>query len=226
LCKIEESFAGFFSNLKTKILNFFEKEYSINQNNSGTRAEPTQKEIESVVLSFIFEGENIKILNPYSNPEKGGNWEVFFETKAGPAKLTITPDKRSEFGKELEFLGIYCGDEEIKANYDGKKVIVENWNCEGKGKFVAKVLDAGAHLLQFKYKGDEVFAQNFACDSGDLNSTCYVTSSQDVTGATISGTGNLVIQSGGSLYTSGGSTSTFCNISMGGDITIEATQPL
>ena len=223
LHKIEESFAGFISNLKTKVLSFFEKEYSINQNDSS-KTKPTQKEIESIVLSFIFEGENIKILNPYSNPEKGGNWEVFFETKAGPAKLTITPDKRSEFGKELEFLGIYCGDEEIKANYDGEKVIVENWNCEGKGKFVTRVLDAGAHLLQFKYKGDEVFAQNFACDSGDLNSTCYVTSSQDVTGATISGTGNLVIQSGGSLYTSAASSS--CNISMGGDITINSANGL
>ena len=222
LLKIEESFSGFISNLKERVVKFFtKKDQSSTETSSEIQA--TSEEIENVVLSFIYEGENIKILNPLSNPEKGKNWEIFFETKNGPANLTITPDKRSEFGKELEYLGIYCGEEEIEADFDGKRVFVENWNCEKEGKFVAKVLDAGTHFLEFQYKGEKVYAQNFACDSGNLNETCYVTSTQDVTGATISGSGNLIIQSGGSLYTSGGTTTAICNISMGGDIIIEAT---
>ena len=64
---------------------------------------PSKEEIENFVLSFISEGENIKILNPFSNPEKGKIWEVYFETKNGPFNLKIVPDKKSEFGKELKF---------------------------------------------------------------------------------------------------------------------------
>jgi hypothetical protein len=44
----------------------------------------------------------------------------------------------------------------------------------------------------------------FSCDKGTLDGTCNVTTSQDVTGETISGNGELIVKDGGALKTNGG----------------------
>ena len=48
----------------------------------------------------------------------------------------------------------------------------------------------------------------FSCDLGTTSTTCYINSTQDVTGETIYGSGDLVIQNGGSLTTDGGTATT------------------
>gem|GEM_PF-6366148 len=54
----------------------------------------------------------------------------------------------------------------------------------------------------------------FPCDSGNLDTVCYVNSSKNVTGMNISGNGSLVIESYGTLWTEAGE-GTLCSISMG-----------
>ncbi|MDD5146475.1 MAG: fibronectin type III domain-containing protein [Candidatus Pacebacteria bacterium] len=70
-------------------------------------------------------------------------------------------------------------------------------------------------------------AQAFSCDSGDLNTTCYVSTAHVLSdGETISGSGNLVIQDGGNLLgttTAAGTASTSFSINMTGDVTIQAS---
>ena len=60
----------------------------------------------------------------------------------------------------------------------------------------------------------------FSCDSGDLDTTCYVSSSKTLDDEeTVTGTGNLVIQNGGDLTAA--ATEQF-TIDLDGDITIES----
>ncbi|ACL03932.1 hypothetical protein Dalk_2239 [Desulfatibacillum aliphaticivorans] len=60
----------------------------------------------------------------------------------------------------------------------------------------------------------------FTCDSGDLNGTCVISSTQLMTnGEVISGTGGLIIADGGSLRTNAGES---FYIHMDGDVTIES----
>jgi len=167
--------------------------------------------------------DTLKILNPYSHPEKGKIWEVKFKTK-GKDYLSILPIRGTQFGEDLQFEGLYCGEKLVLSeNPNQGYIYYHNWQCDKTAFLRSKVLTAGAHYLKFNFGGVTKIAHNFVCDSGTLDTTCYVTSTQDVSGETISGSGNLVIQSGGSL-TTGNATST--NINMGGDITIESENGL
>ncbi|NOR85253.1 hypothetical protein GQ473_03985, partial [archaeon] len=59
------------------------------------------------------------------------------------------------------------------------------------------------------------------CDSGTLDTTCNITTSQNVTGEDISGSGNLVIRNGGDLWTDSGPDTTVA-INMAGYVAIES----
>ena len=59
----------------------------------------------------------------------------------------------------------------------------------------------------------------FSCDSGTLATTCYITTSQNVTDENIIGSGDLVIQTGGNLWTD---STKFFEINMSGNVTIES----
>ena len=76
------------------------------------------------------------------------------------------------------------------------------------------------NLLDFGFENEIILAQSFTCDSGDLNTTCYINTSHNITGETISGSGNLEIQNGGNLYTDQGE-GTIAIINMGGSMEIK-----
>ena len=104
---------------------------------------------------------DIVILNPQSYPCVGGLWEVRFNT-TGKADLRITPAEGTEWEKDLEFLGVYCGSRKMKHEWDGNTIVVRNYECSEGGKEVSRVLNRGKHHLEFDFGGKTVKAHNSA----------------------------------------------------------------
>ncbi len=114
-------------------------------------------------------GAGIKILNTQSYPKAGGNWTVKFETW-GRSNLTVTPVNGttwsdSDESQQLRFLEVRCGDEALDYDWidDGpynSRVFVEDYECDGIGYLVSKVVRAGKHHLEFEFGGQTAQAHN------------------------------------------------------------------
>ena len=177
-------------------------------------------------------GAYLEIIDVQSNLTKGDVWEVRFQTE-GQDTLEIEAVNGTLFGIDIEFINLTCGENQIPNEnivWEGQKLIVENYTCDNEiSRIRNQTITGGRHWLSFSFGYTQnALAHNFACDSGDLDTDCYVTSQQYLgDGDTISGTGNLIVQSGGDLTASSSATSgtTYGDsfgIDMGGDITIQS----
>ena len=106
------------------------------------------------------EKSSINILNPQSYPPLGGNWTVNF-TSRGNDTMTVTAINGTKFGKDLKFLGLYCGEKYYPAVFDSQKVTTP-WYCQDQGQFTSKVLTTGKHHLQFDFGSQTAYANNVA----------------------------------------------------------------
>jgi hypothetical protein len=103
----------------------------------------------------------INVLNVYSHPSQGQNWEVEFVTK-GKADLKIIPQDQATIDDD-EFIGLYC-DQNIHEPIilTGDIIYYQNWECSGVGKVIHKTLKAGHHILKFEFSGVEGYAEDWA----------------------------------------------------------------
>ncbi len=112
----------------------------------------------SDLFLFNFQTEKIQnqitILNPQSYPAINENWTVHFET-IGTADLTIKAINGTEFGRDLEFLEIRCGNQTLDYSWINSSVFIPDYSCPETGYEISKVLTAGKHALKFKF-GDDV----------------------------------------------------------------------
>ncbi|MFA6306195.1 MAG: hypothetical protein WCV70_00505 [Patescibacteria group bacterium] len=102
----------------------------------------------------------INILNLYSHPQQGDNWEVEFTTK-GTADLKIIPEDQATIDDD-EFISLSCnGETRIPQILAGDIIYYPNWQClprqsgapagAGVGKVVHRTLKAGKHTLRFEF---------------------------------------------------------------------------
>jgi hypothetical protein len=110
--------------------------------------------------SDVFEF-GITIINVQSYPTVGGNWTVEF-TAIGIANLTITAVNDTEFGRDLEFLELRCGNNILTVELTNGVVFVKNYSCDETGYEISKVLTSGKHTLEFRFGDDVKYANNLA----------------------------------------------------------------
>jgi len=110
--------------------------------------------------SDIFEF-GITIITVQSYPTVGGNWIVEFKT-TGIADLTIRAIDGTEFGEDIEFLELRCGDSILTTELIDGAVFIENYTCNEAGYETSKVLTAGKHTLEFRFGDDVEYAYNQA----------------------------------------------------------------
>lgn len=117
--------------------------------------------------------DNLKILNVYSHPSQGDNWEVYFSSR-GEDELKIIPiDQRTIDDLDFVYLGCSASSydlesaktaqdfEELKPEIlDGDIIYYKDWNCNGVAKIVHRVNLGGKHTLRFEFKGEEDYAYN------------------------------------------------------------------
>src|SRR5690606_32147363 len=110
------------------------------------------------------------------------------------------------YGTDVEHIEFYCGEEKLENVYENNKIFIHNYSCEGEiSRLIDRSITPGSHHLQFTFGETVTMAKNFACDVGTLDSTCEVSTVQtEANGTTISGTGNLIIKSGGNIATAAG----------------------
>ena len=113
------------------------------------------------VNSDDFVANNITVIDVQSYPSVGGNWTVRFNT-TGTADLTITAVNGTEFGEDIEFLELRCGDKVLTTELTDGVVYVENYTCDELGYEISKVLTAGEHTLEFRFGDDIEYAYNQA----------------------------------------------------------------
>ncbi|HEY9247197.1 MAG TPA: hypothetical protein VIO11_10160, partial [Candidatus Methanoperedens sp.] len=120
--------------------------------------------------SQVFEVETlINITNVQSYPAVRGNWIVLFNT-SGTANLTITPVNGTIYDSDIEFQGLWCGETEMAAVYNGTSVSSPGWNCTHEGKIINRVITSGKHTLKFGF-GDAVqYAYNMVNSNLNLTS--------------------------------------------------------
>ncbi len=102
---------------------------------------------------------DITIINVQSYPKLYGNWTVRFTTE-GTANLTITDMNGTEFGRDIEFIELRCGDSILTTELTDDVVFVENYSCNETGYEISKVLIAGKHTLEFRFGDDVEYAYN------------------------------------------------------------------
>ncbi|MFC2143557.1 NosD domain-containing protein [Candidatus Aenigmatarchaeota archaeon] len=116
---------------------------------------------------YVVSDTKITILNEQSYPTLGGEWTVMFDT-AGTADLIITAVDGTYWGKDIDFLEIWCGDNLVEYEWIDEKVFVDDYSCDGTSFEKSKVLTAGKHHLLFTFGDKRAYAHN------DVNITsCY-----------------------------------------------------
>lgn len=167
-----------------------------------------------------YAGAYLEILNVQSDLTKGDEWTTRFSTY-GKSDLIIKAVDGTEYPTDIEFLGLYCGGYQLTAlEYDflGQTITVPDYECDLESRIVNRAVTAGRHWLEFTFADTVARSHNFACDSGTLADTCYVTSSQTMSdGDAIIGSGDLVVGNGGDIT---GSAEEIFGLVMGGDIYI------
>ncbi|MBU1975025.1 MAG: right-handed parallel beta-helix repeat-containing protein, partial [Nanoarchaeota archaeon] len=119
----------------------------------------------------------IRILNVQSYPVVGGNWTVRFET-VGEADLRISAVNGTNWSNSLDtrdllFLELRCGQENLSFDWVNQSVFVSNYSCGDMGYEISKVLTSGSHHLMFEF-GDQVgYAHNFAYNRSMNSVTAY-----------------------------------------------------
>lgn len=106
-------------------------------------------------------GADIEVLTVQSYPMVGSIWTVEFNV-SGTANLTITAEDGTNFGTDLIFLSLSCGDTIIPATYDGTTAFYENFNCSGLAYEKSTVLTRGKHTLKFLFGDEADYAFNNA----------------------------------------------------------------
>ncbi|MBU4331977.1 hypothetical protein KKD20_02535, partial [Patescibacteria group bacterium] len=101
----------------------------------------------------------IHVLNIQSYPEVGGEWLVKFVTQ-GQDDLVIEGLDNTDFGEEIEFVSLTCGEEAREPIIKGNILTYENWTCDGEAQLINKVLIDGKHHLQFRFGGETADAYN------------------------------------------------------------------
>ncbi len=110
----------------------------------------------------------ITIINVQSYPMLGGNWTVHFNT-SGISDLSITPINGTAFGRDLEFLGLWCGPAQVNAVYNGTSVSYPGWNCSDEGRIINRPITPGKHTLEFVFGSAVEHAYNLV--DSNLNLT-------------------------------------------------------
>ncbi|MFZ2188280.1 MAG: hypothetical protein WAV73_01815, partial [Candidatus Moraniibacteriota bacterium] len=171
-----------------------------------------------------YAGVYLNIVNVQSNLTQGDDWTVNFNTY-GQSDLKIEATDGTNYDTDIQFESLSCGANPIPENQIekvGNLITVKNYQCDNETSNIKnKAITSGRHWLAFTFGDTEkVKAHNFACDSGTLDDTCTVSSTQTMSnGDIVSGTGNLVLASGGTI--SAVATSRF-TLTMTGDITVES----
>jgi parallel beta-helix repeat protein len=106
----------------------------------------------------------IDILNVQSYPTVGGNWAVEFTT-TGQADLTISAIDGTQFGVDLDFLSLKCGENVLNASVDDNSVFYPDYECNETGVETSQVLTEGAHHLMFQFGNATAYANNYAVAS-------------------------------------------------------------
>lgn len=92
----------------------------------------------------------------------GWNWSIEFKTYgAKPTMLNITGINGTEFDKDLDFVSLRCGNNEIIPIRNGNTYST-NWYCNDIGTFTSTPKTAGVHILEFKFGNDKAYAFNTA----------------------------------------------------------------
>jgi len=103
----------------------------------------------------------INVLNVYSHPSQGENWEVEFTTK-GKADLKIIPADQATINDD-EFISLSCDGNMHQPDILANDVLYyKEWECNGIGKVIHKTLKAGHHTLKFEFSGVEGYAEDWA----------------------------------------------------------------
>lgn len=106
---------------------------------------------------------SINVINTQSYPVVGGEWKVNFQT-IGKANLTILGINGTEFDKDLRFLELYCGEEEVTYQQQDNKIFIENYECNETSSETSRVITPGKHHLEFKFGTATSYAHNAAND--------------------------------------------------------------
>ncbi len=106
----------------------------------------------------------INIINIYSHPQQGQNWEVSFTTQ-GQADLKIIPNDQATIDDDV-FVSLWCGNEQRTPQILPADIIYyPNWECDATAKVVHYTKKAGKHTLRFEFGSQTAFAYN---DSGSV----------------------------------------------------------
>ncbi len=101
----------------------------------------------------------INILNLYSHPQEGDDWEVSFAT-TGKADLKIIPDDQATIDDD-QFTGLWCGSEERTPQIlKGDVIFYPAWECSEVAKIIHYTLKAGKHTLRFEFGDKTAYAYN------------------------------------------------------------------
>lgn len=113
----------------------------------------------------------ISVLDVYSHPQQGQNWEVEFITE-GEADLKIIPNDQATIDDD-EFVGLWCGDQKQNPKIlAGDIIYYPNWQCSETGKVVHYTKKAGHHTLRFEFENQVAYAYNApSSKAGDFTST-------------------------------------------------------
>lgn len=129
----------------------------------------------SLILSIFGISLIINIYNVQSYPIVGDIWTTEFNV-IGRGDLEVSGFNGTEFGKDIEFVQIRCGDKEVSAKpfivFDldnpvdkSKGIIVEDYSCIFSSSYLdVKVLTTGKHTIQFKFGNDIDYSYNFASE--------------------------------------------------------------
>ncbi|MBI2573925.1 MAG: hypothetical protein HYV78_00820, partial [Candidatus Wildermuthbacteria bacterium] len=169
-------------------------------------------------------GAYLEILNVESNLTTGDYWETSFRTFS-QSDLKIQAADGTHYPDDISFEGIFCGENQVPNSQidwmDSDTLTVPGYSCDGKtSKIRNTAVSSGRHWIALSFgETENAKAHNFACNTGTLNDTCTVSSSNTMNnGDTISGTGNITVANGGTITASG--TNAFTVNMSGGSSTV------
>ncbi len=124
-------------------------------------------------------GAELNILNVQSYPVTGSYWVVKFTTK-GTADLRVEGSNGTEYGVDLNFTSLYCGNNEINAENHNSYIYVKNYTCNSTGYYKVKVLTGGHHTQKFTFGSIVAYARNLADNMPNkMNVEGKITNSSD-----------------------------------------------
>ncbi|MFW6002303.1 MAG: hypothetical protein ACOCQD_03100, partial [archaeon] len=140
----------------------------------------------------------INILTVQSYPVTQGNWNVDFST-VGKEDLIIRPVdgtywEEDSNNKDLRFISIKCGGEDVNYEWTGEEAIIRDYECNETSVETSRILSSGKHALKFEFGNATAYAYNDAQDSNiprTLNLHGKLTNSS---GEILNGTHNMTFR--------------------------------